>query len=118
MGALLAGSAVVYGGTIAFSREGSPTFLPSVQAAGHAHQPSVGFQHSSFLHPVIGYPEYICIASYLWHGCECIVDRSGLNAVVILALLHRFVLMQWFFLPLLHRFVVRTRLTLSISGFT
>ena len=41
VGALLAGSAVAYGGNLLYKREGSPPFFPTLQADTHAHQPSV-----------------------------------------------------------------------------
>lgn len=41
VGALLAGSAVVYGGNLLYKREGSPPLFPTLQAASHAHQPTV-----------------------------------------------------------------------------
>ena len=41
VGALLAGSAVAYGGSLLFRREGSPSIVPAIQAGTHAHQPSV-----------------------------------------------------------------------------
>jgi Dyp-type peroxidase family len=41
VGALLAGSAVAYGGSLLFRREGSPSIVPAIQADTHAHQPSV-----------------------------------------------------------------------------
>lgn len=45
VGALLAGSAAVYSGKLFFQREGSPTLLPTLQAATYTHQPSVRGTH-------------------------------------------------------------------------
>ena len=41
VGAILAGSAVAYGGSLLFRREGSPSIVPAIQAGTHGHQPSV-----------------------------------------------------------------------------
>ena len=55
VGALLAGSAVAYGGNLLYDREGSPSsLLPSVQAATRAHQPSVS-EHLCSIKDVASY---------------------------------------------------------------
>jgi hypothetical protein len=74
VGTLLAGSAMIYGGHIAFNKEGSPTFFPAVQAAVHAHQPSV-----SIYTPTITPSSSVHCMSYSQNVASPVSAKSPLN---------------------------------------